>query len=108
MVTRERPHPSRIAIVGAGNVGATYAYALLLNRLCSEIVLIDSNHAKAEGEAMDLNHALPFSHAARIWAGDYTDCADASITVVTAGAKQKPGEARLDLVRRNAEIWERI
>ena len=108
MATKERTHPSRIAIVGVGNVGATYAYALLLNRLSSEIVLIDSNHAKAEGEAMDLNHSLPFVHAARIWAGDYADCEGASITVVTAGANQKPGEPRLDLVRRNAEIWQRI
>jgi len=108
MVTRERSHPNRIAIVGAGNVGATYAYALLLNRLCSEIVLIDFNRANAEGEVMDLNHALPFVHAARIWAGDYTDCADASMTVVTAGAVQELGETRLELLRRNAEIWEQI
>jgi L-lactate dehydrogenase len=104
MSATERPHPTRIAIVGAGNVGATYAYALLLNRLSPEIVLIDADRAKAEGEAMDLNHAVPFAHATRIWAGDLSDCAGAFITVVTAGAGQGPGETRLDMVSRNAEI----
>ena len=57
-----RPHPTRVAIVGVGNVGATFAYALLLSGLAAEIVLIDANRAKAEGEAMDLNHTVPFSH----------------------------------------------
>src|SRR4029079_17277527 len=92
---------TRIAIVGAGNVGTTYAYALLLSGLASEIVLIDANRAKAEGEAMDLNHAVPFAHPTRVWAGDYPDCAGSAITVLTAGAGQKPGETRLDLVRKN-------
>ena len=91
----------RIAIVGAGNVGTTYAYALLLSGLASEIVLIDANRAKAEGEAMDLNHAVPFAHPTRVWAGDYPDCAGSAITVLTAGAGQKPGETRLDLVKKN-------
>jgi L-lactate dehydrogenase len=104
----ERPHPSRVAIVGVGNVGATCAYALLLNRLSAEIVLIDGNRKKAEGEAMDLNHAVPFAHATRIWAGDFPDCAGAAITVITAGSNQKPGETRLDMVSRNAEIWRQI
>jgi L-lactate dehydrogenase len=98
----------RIAIVGVGNVGASYAFALLLNRLCSEIVLIDSNHAKAEGEAMDLNHAVPFAHPTRIWAGDFADCAGAAITVIAAGSGQKPGETRLDMVVRNGQIWRQI
>lgn len=101
-------HPTRIAIVGAGNVGATYAYALLLNRLSSEIVLIDANRAKAEGEAMDLNHAMPFAHPTRIWAGDFADCAGAAITVLAAGANQRPGETRLDMVLRNGEIWRQL
>jgi L-lactate dehydrogenase len=108
MSANERPHPTRIAIVGAGNVGATYAYALLLNRLSAEIVLIDANRAKAEGEAMDLNHAVPFAHATRIWAGDFSDCGGAVITVVTAGAGQRSGETRLDMVSRNAAIWRQI
>jgi L-lactate dehydrogenase len=101
-------HPNRIAVVGTGSVGSTYAYSILLNRLSSEIVLIDANHAKAEGEAMDLNHAMPFTHPTRIWAGDFSDCAGAAITVLAAGTNQKPGESRLDLVRRNFEIWQEL
>lgn len=104
----DQPHPTRIAIVGAGNVGATYAYSLLLSRLSSEIVLIDANRARAEGEAMDLNHAIPFAHATRIWAGDYEDCSGAAITVVAAGTAQRPGETRLDMILRNGEIWKQI
>ena len=100
--------PNRIAIVGLGNVGASFAYALLFRGLASEIVLIDANRAKAEGEAMDLNHAVPFTHSTRIWAGDYSECAGAAVTVITAGAAQKPGETRLDLVRKNARIFASI
>jgi len=101
-------HATRVAVVGVGNVGATFSYTLLLSGLASEIVLIDANHARAEGEAMDLNHAVPFSHPTRIWAGGYPDCSNAAITVLTAGASQKPGETRLDLVRKNAAIWRDI
>ncbi|HML40710.1 MAG TPA: L-lactate dehydrogenase [Bellilinea sp.] len=100
--------PTRVAIVGCGNVGATFAYALLLSGLASEIVLIDANHAKAEGEAMDLNHAMPLGRPVRIWAGDYEDCKGALLTVVTAGAAQRPGETRLDLVQRNTGIFKQI
>jgi L-lactate dehydrogenase len=100
--------PNRIAIVGLGNVGASFAYALLFRGLASEIVLIDANAAKAEGEAMDLNHAVPFTHSTRIWAGDYSECAGAAVTVITAGAAQKPGETRLDLVKKNARIFAAI
>ena len=100
--------PARVAIVGVGNVGATFAYALLLSGLAAEIVLIDANRARAEGEAMDLNHAVPFTHPTRVWAGDYADCAGAVVTVLTAGANQKPGETRLDLVKKNATIWREI
>ena len=96
---------ARVAVVGAGNVGATFAYALLLSGLAAEIVLIDANRARAEGEAMDLNHAVPFARPTRIWAGDYADCAGAAVTVVAAGANQRPGETRLDLVQRNAAIF---
>ena len=102
------PHPTRVAVVGVGNVGATFAYALLLSGLATEIVLIDVNRARAEGEAMDLNHTVPFTHPTRIWAGDYTDCAGAAVTVIAAGAAQKPGETRLDLVRKNAAIFRQI
>lgn len=105
---REHSRPVRVAVVGVGNVGATFAYALLLSGLASEIVLIDANRAKAEGEAMDLNHTVPFTYSTRVWAGDYADCAGASVTVFAAGAGQKPGETRLDLIRKNAAIWREI
>jgi L-lactate dehydrogenase len=99
---------ARVAIVGAGNVGSTFAYALLLSGLAAEIVLIDVNRSRAEGEAMDLNHAVPFAHPTRLWAGGYEDCAGAAVTVITAGANQRPGETRLDLVQRNAAIFGEI
>lgn len=97
-------HPTRIAVVGAGAVGSTFAFALLLSGLTSEIVLVDVNEAKAEGEAMDLMHAVPFARTARVWAGEIADCRDAAVTVLTAGAAQRPGESRMDLVTRNAAI----
>ncbi|HYE24680.1 MAG TPA: L-lactate dehydrogenase [Clostridia bacterium] len=100
--------PSRVAVVGLGNVGASFAYALLLSGLAAEIVLIDVNRAKSEGEAMDLNHAVPFAKPTRVWAGDYPDCAGAAVTVVTAGANQKPGETRRDLLDRNTAIFKAI
>ena len=101
-------HAVRVAVVGAGNVGASFAYALLLSGLASEIVLIALNRERAEGEAMDLNHAVPFAHPTRVWAGDYADCAGAAVTVVTAGTNQRPGESRLELVARNASIFRSI
>ncbi len=101
-------NPSRVAVVGVGNVGATFAYALLLSGLAAEIVLIDANRAKAEGEAMDLGHAEPFAHATQIWAGDFPDCAGAAVTVIAAGANSKPGETRLDLLQRNAAVFQQV
>jgi L-lactate dehydrogenase len=100
--------PVRVAIVGAGNVGATAAYALLLNGAAAEIVLIDVNRERAEGEAMDLNHAMPFTAPARVWAGDYADCATAQIVLIAGGTSQRPGETRLDLLKRNAAIFQQI
>jgi L-lactate dehydrogenase len=102
------PRPTRVAVVGVGNVGATFAYALLLSGLAAEIVLIDVNRDRAEGEAMDLNHAVPFAHPTRVWAGDAADCAGAAVTVVAAGANQKPGETRLDLIAKNYAIFRQI
>src|SRR5512139_1378921 len=103
------PHPTRVAVVGTGNVGATFAYALAQSGLASEIVLIDANATRAEGEAMDMNHAVPFFSPTRIWAGDYADCAGAAVTVITAGAARlKPGQTRLDLVQTNAAIFRQI
>jgi L-lactate dehydrogenase len=91
-----------------GNVGATFAYALLLSGLAAEIALIDVNRSKAEGEAMDLNHTEPFASPTHIWAGDYKDCANATVTVIAAGAAQLRGETRLDLVKRNYKIFDEI
>jgi L-lactate dehydrogenase len=103
-----RHSPTRVAIVGAGRVGATFAYALLLSGLAAEIVLVDADRARAEGEAMDLNHAVPFTHATRTWAGDYADCAGAAVIVLSAGAAQRPDESRLDLVQKNAAIFRQV
>jgi len=100
--------PVKVVVVGAGFVGATFAYSLLQSGLASEIVLIDANRAKAEGEAMDINHAVPLARPARVWAGDYSDCAGAAVTVVTAGSAQRPGETRLALTARNVEIFRSI
>jgi L-lactate dehydrogenase len=100
--------PLRVAVIGAGNVGATFAYTLQLSGLAAEIVLVDLDHERAAGEAMDLSHAVPFSSPTRIWAGDYADCGGALVTVITAGANQRPGESRLDLARRNARVFAEI
>ncbi len=98
----------KCAIVGCGFVGATTAYTLMQSKLFSEIVLIDINHKKAEGEASDLNHCLPFVAPMEIYAGDYSDISDAALIIITAGANQKPGETRLDLVKNNARVFRSI
>jgi len=100
--------PRKVAIIGAGNVGSTVAYTLMQSGLAREIVLIDLDRERAEGEAMDLNHGLFFAPPVDIRAGDYDDCADAALIVITAGARQKPGESRLDLVQRNVAICKAI
>ena len=100
--------PRKIAVVGAGNVGASFAYALTLSGLASELVLVDANADKALGEAMDLAHSAPFAHALKVSAGDYDVLAGCAVTVVTAGANQKPGESRLELGRKNAGIFGQI
>jgi L-lactate dehydrogenase len=98
----------KVCVVGAGQVGATFAYALLIRGLAAEIVLIDANRALAEGQAKDLSHGLPYVRPAHVYAGDYSDCCGADIVVVTAGAAQKPGETRLDLTKRNVAIFRKI
>lgn len=99
---------NKIAIVGTGFVGSTTAYTLMLSGLISEIVLIDINKKKAEGEAMDMNHGMPFVKPVKIYSGDYADCEDADIVVITSGANQKPGETRMDLVNKNTEIFKDV
>ena len=101
-------NPNKIAIIGAGGVGATTAYALMVQGIGSEIVLTDINKDKAEGEAMDLRHGASFVNPVNIYAGDYKDLADAKLIVITAGAAQKPGESRLDLVKKNTGIFKNI
>ncbi|HOZ21739.1 MAG TPA: L-lactate dehydrogenase [bacterium] len=98
----------KVAVIGAGQVGSTFAYALLIRGLASEIVLIDANRDLAEGQAEDMSHGLPYVRPAHIYAGDYADCREADIIVITAGAAQKPGESRLELTRRNVEIYRQI
>ncbi|HHT26008.1 MAG TPA: L-lactate dehydrogenase [Firmicutes bacterium] len=99
---------ARVAVIGTGFVGSTFAYTVMLRGVAAELVLIDVNKDKAEGDAMDLNHGLPFARPMRIWAGDYEDTAEADVIVIAAGASQKPGETRLDLVRKNTEIFRSI
>lgn len=101
-------NPRKVAVVGCGFVGASIAFALMQKGLYSEMVLIDSNRAKAEGEAMDMSHGLPYASAMDIYAGDYQDLADCSLAVITAGANQKPGETRLDLIEKNVKILRSI
>ena len=98
----------KAAIIGCGFVGSSSAFALMQSGLFSELVLIDNNHRKAEGEALDISHGLPFARPMEIYAGSYDDIADAAVIVVTAGAAQKPGETRLDLVKRNVKIFKSI
>ncbi|WCK54579.1 L-lactate dehydrogenase [Aneurinibacillus sp. Ricciae_BoGa-3] len=99
---------TKVALIGTGFVGSSYAFSLLNQGVVNELVLIDVNKEKAQGEASDLNHGLPFSSAMKIWAGTYQDCHDADIVVITAGANQAPGETRLDLIDKNIKIFKSI
>ena len=99
----------KVAVIGTGMVGMSYAYAMLNQGACDELVLIDINRERAKGEAMDLNHGLPFAVSnMRILAGDYDECQDADIAVICAGVAQKQGETRLDLLQRNAEVLKSV
>lgn len=101
-------NPSKVAIIGCGFVGSASAFALMQSGLFNEMVLLDANHDKAEGEARDIAHGLPFVRPMKLYAGGYDDIADAAIIVITAGANQKPDETRLDLVHKNVAIFESI
>ena len=99
----------KVVLIGTGMVGMSYAYALLNQAACDELVLIDINKERAMGEAMDLNHGLAFAPGSmRIFAGEYDDCKDADLVVLCAGVPQKPGESRLDLLQRNADVFKTI
>jgi L-lactate dehydrogenase len=98
----------KVVIVGAGSVGTTLAYTLQITGIATEIALIDSNQELAAAQVMDMNHGLPFVPPVRIYAGEYPDCKGADVIIITAGARQKQGETRLDLVNRNAQICKSI
>ena len=95
-------------MIGCGFVGSATAFALMESGLFSEMVLIDADKNRAEGEALDISHGLPFARPMKIYAGDYDDIVDAAIIIVTAGANQKPDETRLDLVQKNVGIFKSI
>ena len=101
-------NPRKAAIIGCGFVGSATAFTLMQSRLFSELVLLDANEAKADGEAKDIAHGIPFSGQMKIYAGTYDDIADSAIIIITAGANQKPGETRLDLVHKNVAIYKSI
>jgi L-lactate dehydrogenase len=98
----------KVGLVGTGMVGSSFAYALMQRGIATELVLIDADYARAEGEAMDLNHGLPFVRPMRISAGTYEQLAGCEVVVITAGANQRPGETRLDLLQRNADVFRDI
>ena len=95
---------AKVGVIGAGFVGATAAYAMMLNGTCSEIVLIDRDEARAKAEAADIAHGAPLAKGVRAYAGDYPDLKGAALVVIAAGSNQKPGESRLNLLARNAAI----
>ncbi len=102
--SRQGPNSRKVVVVGAGDVGASFAYALAQDGVASEIALLDARPGQAEGQALDMAHGLPFLTPTNIHAGDVHDYADADVMVITAGAKQRPDESRLNLLERNAAI----
>ena len=98
----------KVAIIGAGYVGSSIAYALALRDVAREIILIDINHEKTDGEAKDIRHGLPAMGTADLYAGDYSDCADCDLIIITAGRGRKPGESRLDLTNENVKIMRAV
>jgi L-lactate dehydrogenase len=98
----------KIGIIGAGLVGSTCAYSLLMRGIGREIVLVDKNRARAEAEANDIFHAVPFAHPLRIVSGEFADIAGSHVVIMSAGVSQKPGEPRIELLGRNSAIFEQI
>ena len=105
---KEQNIKQKVILVGDGAVGSSYAYALVLQGIAEELGIIDIAREKTEGDALDLSHALAFNSPKKIYAASYEDCADADIVCITAGAPQKPGETRLDLVHKNLRILKGI
>lgn len=101
-------NPRKVAVIGCGFVGSSIAFSLIQRGLFSEMVLIDANQDKAEGEAMDLSHGLPYTATMDIHVGNYDDIADCALVIITAGANQKPGETRIDLIDKNVAILKHI
>jgi L-lactate dehydrogenase len=99
---------AKVTVLGTGMVGASFAYKLLGSGLASEMLLVDVNRKRAEGEMMDLNHAMPFDRPCQIDVGDYADIKGSDVVVISAGVAQRPGETRLDLVKRNAAIFKEM
>lgn len=108
MVDRKRKYGQKVILIGDGQVGSSYAFALVTQNIGREIGIIDTNAAKAEGDAIDLSDALAFTGPKKIYVADYEDCADADLVVISAGAAQKPGETRLDLINKNLKIFKSI
>lgn len=103
-----RGRGSKIVVIGAGLIGTSYAFTVMNQRLCEELVLVDQDHEKAEGNAMDLNLGLPFANPIKIWAGDYSDCQDADLVVITANADGSPDDSSDDQVEKNAQMIQQI
>jgi L-lactate dehydrogenase len=98
----------KTGVVGSGFVGATAAYALVMRGVGRRVVLVDQNRARAESEADDILHAVPFAHPVEVTAGDYTDLAGSKVVIVSAGVGQKPGETRIQLLERNAQVFKQV
>jgi L-lactate dehydrogenase len=108
ILSNQESYGPKIVVVGAGFVGTTFAYSLIIHGLASQIVIIDVDRERAEGEVMDLNHGMPFAFPAKIWAGDYADCRDADIVVIAVDRGQKIVQSRLDLAEGNLQILKQI
>ncbi|MDX1797351.1 MAG: L-lactate dehydrogenase [Candidatus Lokiarchaeia archaeon] len=104
---KEGLHP-KISIIGCGNVGVRYAYALIIKGIAREIVMVDINRKRLEGEVMDLSHTAPYTSPVNIIPGNYEDIKESDIVVITAGKNQEPGETRLDLVNKNVNLFKSI
>ncbi len=98
----------RVGIVGTGMVGATAAYAMVMRGVGREIVLVDLDKKRAAAEKDDINHAVPFAHPVQITSGDYSDLVGCKVVIVAAGVGQKPGETRLELLSRNAKVFQKV